>query len=265
MATYTTSGGVAVAYDVHGDGPPLVLVHGITECRAAWDPLVAPLVVGHTVVTVDLRGHGASGAGPDYDVASLAGDVHELADALGLAAPLLVGHSLGGVVATAYAAAFDCGGVVNVDQPLSLGSFQDALRDFEPQLRGPADGFRAAIATMFEQMVGPLPAPERERIEALRRPEQDVVLGVWALLLEATAAEVNAFVASILEHVTVPYLSLHGIDPGPEYAPWFRSVVPTAEVEVWPGNGHYPHLVHPEPFLARLAAFEAALPPLDGR
>lgn len=265
VATFTTSGGVDLAYDVHGAGPALVLVHGITESRRTWDPLVATLAASHTVVAVDLRGHGESGAGPDYDIGSLAGDVHEVVDALGLVAPLLVGHSLGGVVVTAYAAAFECRGAVNVDQPLSLGGFQDGLRQLEPRLRGGVDEFVSAIGDIFDQMVGPLPAAECERVGALRRPDQDVVLGVWALLLEQSADEVNAFVGSILEHVTVPYLSLHGIDPGAEYVEWFRAVVPTAEVEVWTDSGHYPHLVHPGPFLARIEAFVASLPALDAR
>ena len=262
MATISTSSGVDLEAEVLGEGPPLVLIHGITENWRSWEPLLAPLAAAHTVVAMDLRGHGGSSPGQGYDTGSMAGDVHEVVDALGLDRPLVVGHSLGGVVATAFAATFPCRGVVNVDQPLALGGFQDGVRQLEPLLRGTVDECRAAVEGVFEQMVGPLDVEERARIEALRRPDQDVVLGVWAMLLEGTRAEVDAFVLSILEHVTVPYLSLHGIDPGPDYAPWFRAVVPSAEVEVWAGTGHYPHLVHPDAFLARLAAFEAALPAL---
>jgi pimeloyl-ACP methyl ester carboxylesterase len=250
---------VELAFEVQGSGPLLVLVHGITENRRSWDPLLAALAAAHTVVAVDLRGHGESGPGQQYDVGAMAGDVDELLDELGLTAPLLVGHSLGGVVVTAFAAAFACRGVVNIDQPLALGGFQDGVRQLEGLLRGTTDEFRSAVGGIFEQMVGPLPPAERERIEALRRPDQDVVLGVWTMLLEASRVEVDAFVISILEHVRVPYLSLHGIDIGDEYAPWLRTMVPGVEVEVWSGTGHYPHLVHPNEFLARLAAFEAAL------
>ena len=260
MATISTSGGVDLEAEVFGEGPPLVLIHGITESWRSWEPLLAPLAAGHTVVAMDLRGHGGSSTGQGYDTGSMAGDVSEVVDALGLDRPLVVGHSLGGVVATAFAATFPCRGVVNVDQPLALGGFQDGVRQLATLLRGTVDEFRSAVEGVFEQMVGPLDAEERARIEALRRPDQEVVLGVWAMLLEGTRTEVDAFVLSILEHVTVPYLSLHGIDPGPDYAPWFRAVVPGAEVEVWAGSGHYPHLVHPDAFLARLAAFEASLP-----
>jgi pimeloyl-ACP methyl ester carboxylesterase len=59
----------------------------------------------------------------------------------------------------------------------------------------------------------------------------------------------------------VPYLSLHGIDPGPDYAPWLQHLVPTAAIEVWPEMGHYLHLVDPQRFLTRLSEFEAQVRP----
>ena len=255
----TTSGGVDLAFDAYGAGPALVLVHGITECRRAWDPLLGALAGDHTVVAVDLRGHGESGPAAQYDLGSMAGDVHELVDALALEAPLLVGHSLGGAVATAYAAVFPTRAVVNVDQALALSGFQDGVRRLEPRLRGPAADFEAAIAAVFSGMTGQLAGAALARVEGLRRPSQDVVLGVWSMLLDAPAAEVDAFIRSIATHVTVPYLSLHGLDPGPDYDTWLRTLIPTAVVEVWPDVGHYPHLVHPEQFLFRLQAFEAGL------
>jgi pimeloyl-ACP methyl ester carboxylesterase len=51
---------------------------------------------------------------------------------------------------------------------------------------------------------------------------------------------------------------LHGIDPGPDYAGWLRARVPDAMVEVWPDHGHYPHLVDPERFVARLVDLDPA-------
>jgi pimeloyl-ACP methyl ester carboxylesterase len=255
----TTSGGVDLAYDLYGAGPALVLVHGITECRRSWDPLLAALAEQHTVLAADLRGHGESSDGPLYDLGAMAGDVHELVEELALDAPLLVGHSLGGAVVTAYAATFPARAVVNVDQALALAGFQDGLRQLEPLLRGDRASFEQAIAMVFEQLAGQLVGAERARIEALRRPSPDVVLGVWSLLLDSPAAEIDALIRAIATHVTVPYLSLHGIDPGADYEPWLRSLIPTATVEVWPDVGHYPHLVHPEQFLFRLQSFEATL------
>jgi pimeloyl-ACP methyl ester carboxylesterase len=48
------------------------------------------------------------------------------------------------------------------------------------------------------------------------------------------------------------------MDPGEGYAAWLTGAVPSAAYELWPDVGHYPHLVDPERFLARLAAFDPA-------
>jgi pimeloyl-ACP methyl ester carboxylesterase len=64
VSTATASDGASIAYEVVGDGPPIVLVHGIIESRRSWDPLIAPLAREHRVVAVDLRGHGASDRRP---------------------------------------------------------------------------------------------------------------------------------------------------------------------------------------------------------
>jgi pimeloyl-ACP methyl ester carboxylesterase len=260
MATTSAPDGTLLAYDVNGEGSPLVLVHGITESAASWDPLVAPLAAAHRVVTLDLRGHGRSGRAAPYDLATFAGDVRAVLDAAGIGDDaLLVGHSLGGTVVSAFASAFPCRAVVSVDQPLALAGFQESLRQLEPMLRGGDEAFQQAIVAVFDSLRGRLDGAEAERIAALRRPDQDVVLGVWSVVLDSDAADLDALVASVASQITVPILSLHGIDPGPDYAGWLAGLVPTAAVEVWAGDGHYPHLVEPDRFLARLAAFDAVV------
>lgn len=257
MASATTPDGIEIAYDVSGAGPALVLVHGITESRRTWDPLVADLAADHTVLAVDMRGHGDSGPAPTYDTQAMAGDVAAVLAATGLADPVLVGHSMGGIVVTAFAAAHPCRGVVNVDQSIALGGFQELVQGAEPMLR--SDAFAEVISALFDSMQGALPPDEVARVGALRRPVQEVVLGVWAPLLELSPSDLDELVGSLTAGISVPYLALHGIDPGPEYGPWLEHAVPTSTLEVWEDSGHYPHLVHPQRFLDRVRAFEAAL------
>ena len=250
----------SIEYDRRGAGDPLVLVHGITERRASWDPLVDPLVAaGFDVLRVDLRGHGASSRTPPYDLATMAGDLGAVVADAGITDPVLVGHSLGGAVVSAYAAGAPCRGVVNVDQPLALADFQESLGQLEPLLRGDDGQFQQAITMVFEQMAGPLAGPARRRVEELRSAEQDVVLGIWEPVLSSPAGELDAMTEAIASSITVPYLSLHGIDPGPAYAEWLTGLIPTAVVEVWPDHGHYPHLVDQERFVARLLEFQQQL------
>ena len=250
---------VTIDYFAAGAGPSVVLVHGITESRRTWDPLIAPLIAaGYRVTAIDLRGHGDSSPTPPYDLATMAGDLGAVLAHEGLVDALLVGHSLGGAVVSAYAAGGPCRGVVNVDQPLELAGFKDALGQLEPSLRGSADEFRGAIAAIFDQMAGPLTGSERQRVDGLRRAEQQVVLGVWELVFSASAAELDAAADELAGAVTVPYLSLHGIDPGPAYGDWLTTRIRSAMVEVWADHGHYPHLVDPNRFVQRLIDFDRA-------
>jgi len=252
-----TPDGVRLVYEVVGQGPPLALVHGITESRRTWDPLVEPLAATHTVVALDLRGHGESSLAPsgEYDLGSMAGDVAHVLGGLGLGPAHLVGHSLGGIVVTAAAATMEVRSVVNVDQPLALAGFQEGLAPLAPLLRGSRAEFDQAIGMVFGAMAGPLPEPERVRVDALRRAEPEVVLAIWAPVLDGSAAQLDRLVAALGSQIDAPYLSLHGIDPGPGYAEWLAEMIDGAVTEVWPDHGHYPHLVDTARFLARLTAW----------
>lgn len=244
-----------LAHDVTGSGPLVVLLHGITENRHSWDPI--HLEDRYTVLRVDLRGHGESPRVAPYDLATLAADVRAVVDEVGAdgTAPLVVGHSMGGVVATAYAHDHPVRGVVNVDQALALGAMQAQVAPAAPMLRG--DGFGPFVEQMFASLYGELDPAEVARLEALRSPEKDVVLGMWSPLLDLTPDELAATVAEVTSlPAGTPYLSLHGIDLGPDYAAWLTSVIPSAVVETWTPAGHYPHLAAPERFVERVVAFD---------
>lgn len=248
---------VDLAHDVVGTGPPVVLLHGITEDRRCWEPLIPRLADRATVLAVDLRGHGASPVQAPFDLASMAGDVYALVARHELEPPLVIGHSLGGMVATAYASALPTRGVVNVDQSLDLVGFQEQVGAVEAQLRDP-DAFPLVIDGLFDSMRGAVPDAEWDRISAIRAPRQEVVLGIWTPVLEQTEQELGAMVDGVLGTVEVPYLAIHGIDPGPEYVGWLQARLAGAQVQVWPDHGHYPHLVDPERFLAAVDAFDPA-------
>ncbi len=247
--------GLSIAWEREGSGEPVVLVHGITECRSSWAPLAKLLAADHDVIAVDLRGHGESDMGASYEFDDLAGDVRQVIDALGLGRPHLVGHSLGGAVVSALGALGAARSVTSIDQSLQLSAFKEQIVAVEAMLRDP-DTFGLVISALFEQLAGPMLAgPERERIAALRRPDQQVVLGVWRVLLEATPAQIDAAIDASLAGYRdgrTPYLALMGIDPGAGYAAWLSTRVPGAVTETWPEFGHYPHLVDPARTAARL-------------
>lgn len=260
MATLTTADQTTIAYTDHGGtGPAVLLVHGITECAQCWDPVVELLRPDHRVVTMDLRGHGASGTADRYDLEAMAGDVVAVLQELDLIGTAhIVGHSLGGVVVSAVGAAVDVASIVNVDQGLQLGAFKAQLAEVEPMLRDP-DSFPAVIEGLFAQMAGTvISTDDMARVNALRRADQNVVLGVWELIFSMSEAEIEDVVSSALAGFagrSIPYLSLFGIDPGPEYGDWLSGFISGATVELWADNGHYPHLVDPARFVERLRTF----------
>lgn len=246
-----------LAHDIHGrsDGPAVVLIHGITESRGAWDPLLDELGDSYHPLTVDLRGHGETEVVGPYDPLTYGSDVVETMAATGFAGASVVGHSLGGIVASAVAALGGAARVLNIDQSMQLSGFKALLGQIEPMLRGDEASFRSAMELVFDAMVGPLPAEEAARIGALRDARQDVVLGTWASVLESTEDELDATVSQLAAGITGPYFAIHGIDPGEGYTEWLQRLVPTATVEVWADQGHYPHLVDRARFVARLRQF----------
>jgi pimeloyl-ACP methyl ester carboxylesterase len=257
MASVQTSDGTRLAYSESGEGSALVLVHGITESRHAWDPILPALSEHWRVIALDLRGHGESDRSAPYDPLTLAADVRAVVDHLGLDAPLMVGHSLGGIVVSAYGGAgHPARGIVNIDQSIALGSFKEALEPLEPMLRGSSEDFDTAVGIVFEVLDGPLPAAERERINALSSPEQEVVLGIWGTVFDTSADDLDVLAEQMCSRISVPYLSLHGMDPGDDYGDWLRAIVPGATLEVWPDQGHYPHLTKPDRFVRRLQTFD---------
>jgi pimeloyl-ACP methyl ester carboxylesterase len=96
--------GRSVSYLEAGEGPVLLLVHGIAGNCENWREVVGPLARHHTVIAPDLPGHGASQAGAgDYSIGALASGLRDLLLALGHERATVVGHSLGGGVAMQFA------------------------------------------------------------------------------------------------------------------------------------------------------------------
>lgn len=96
-----------LTYDRRGEGPPLLLVHGLGSARTVWRPLVDRLARRFDTIAVDLPGHGDSPALPHTEPATprrLALRVERLLDALGLDRVDVVGNSLGGWVSLEIAA-----------------------------------------------------------------------------------------------------------------------------------------------------------------
>lgn len=97
--------GIQLHYDIHGEGAPVLFVHGLGSAGRDWEKQVAAFADRYRILTVDLRGHGRSQrpAGP-YSIAGFADDLARLLRELKLPPVHLVGLSLGGMISLQLAA-----------------------------------------------------------------------------------------------------------------------------------------------------------------
>ncbi|MFI7605885.1 alpha/beta fold hydrolase [Micromonospora sp. NPDC049366] len=198
---------------------------------------------------------GADGHPPRRLPMEVADLVHDAVTAEGLAAPVIVGHSLGGVLATIYAARHPARRVVNLDQPLLVGGFGEVLRRLEPVLRGP--DWRQAWDRMTAGMgIDQLPPAAQELVRTRTTPRPDLLLGYWNEVLVTPAehiAEQRTRDLVAIRDRGVGYDYVTGSEPKPAYRSWLESALPEVRITVLPGGGHFPHLAWPAEVAAILA------------
>lgn len=91
---------VRISYSVHGRGTPVILLHGWSCNQKFWKNQIGPLSKDHQVFAPDFRGHGLSEVPDDgYTLAGLAEDIHLMIENLNLPPTVVIGHSMGGMVA----------------------------------------------------------------------------------------------------------------------------------------------------------------------
>jgi pimeloyl-ACP methyl ester carboxylesterase len=235
-------------------GLPVVLVHGSLDRSSAF-ARVARRIVDRSVIRYDRRGYGRSiDAGP---CSSFTDQVDDLGAVVGGRPAILVGHSLGGVVALAFAATHPAlvPAVVAYEAPMPWTDWWPLQTAGAAAMEAPADPADAAEAFM-RRMVGDqrweaLPAGTR----AQRRAE-----GV-ALVAELRVVRPPHGPPYDPAELTMPVIAAHGTESRPHHIEGARrlaALAPHGQLRVVDGAGHGVHLTHPEA-LAALVAEAAAL------
>ena len=253
--------GVEIAFDIEGHGPDVVWLHGITEDRTSWTPVTSRLTGEMRCIRLDFRGHGQSQRLQAYDVAGLLADLAAVIDATCTAPPVVIGHSLGGAVATGGAALGLTGATICVDQPLELAPVAEAVHLLASRLRDPALYADALMEVKRALGIDLVSDPIHADLERKSREiDQRVVLSLWEAMLDGDEDGVRvseAMLAEMFGNIRVPYLAVHGQPLKAGYEEWFRATNSNAMLEMWDGLGHWLHLVDPERFANRVREFVA--------
>lgn len=254
---------VELAVQELGEGPPVLVLHGLLGQGRNWASLARRLAVGRRVLLVDLRNHGRSPHSAVMTYPAMAADLAALIAARRLDRPALVGHSMGGKAAIVLA----CTRPDLVDRLVVV--------DVAPVDYGPSAQFAGFIRAMLAIDPGRL----ARRVEV----EQ-------ALAAAVPEARLRAFLASNLELrgdrlAWLPNLPVllealpaisgfpEGLEPAPaalpalavaggrsgyvraEHLPPFRRLLPALRVTTVPEAGHWVHADAPEAVLGALDGF----------
>jgi pimeloyl-ACP methyl ester carboxylesterase len=270
--------GRSVSYREAGEGPALLLVHGMAGTSENWDAVIGPLARRHTVIAPDFPGHGESEpGGGDYSLGGLASGLRDLLAVLGHDRATLVGHSLGGGVAMQFTYQFP-----EAVERLALVSSGGLGPEVSPVLRAAAlpgaDLFIAATASVGGR-VGSLVARGLGVVGL--RPSADVaeVARGYASLTDsgrrrAFLSTLNAVVGTEGQRVaatdrlyladSLPLLIVWGArDPiiPAVHAERAHEALPGSRLEIFDGVGHLPQLEEPLHFVEVLEDFIASTEP----
>ena len=264
------SGDFAIAETGEG-GRPLLLVHGFTGAKEDFADHVGWLAEeGWHVVAPDLRGHGRSPKPSDeasYSLATFAADLVHLVDALRWDRLVLLGHSMGGMIAQVFAIAHPhrLEGLILMDT--NHGTF-----DLEPEIAAlgaelaRTEGMQG-VKTVLDAMDDPLGSPAFDRLIAQRPGYQEFSDAKFlstspamyaALLVELTSA---ANRLDGLRSLDVPTAVLVGeldkpfIEPSHELA----AAISGATLTILPEGGHSPQFESPEAWADAMRTFLTGL------
>ncbi len=251
-----------IAWQRHGSGEHLLLIHGLGYARWGWEPVLPGLAERFDVIRFDNRGIGESDAPPGpYTVVEMAGDAVQVLDEAGVERAHVVGTSLGGMVAQELALAYPervdrlvlaCttpGGAkahpmpqVTVELMIEAATLEPAvaLRRFVENALAPATV--AAHPEVVDRIMA-------HRLATAQAP------AAWAAQASA-GATFDAY--DRLGGVTAPTLVQHGDEDvvvDPRNADLLVGLLRDARLERFPGTGHLFFWEAPERFVASVAAF----------
>jgi pimeloyl-ACP methyl ester carboxylesterase len=265
--------GQRVYFNIAGQGPAVVLIHGVAGRASQWDGVAQLLAETHTVVAPDLLGHGDS-AKPrgDYSLGAHASGIRDLLVGLGVERATVVGHSLGGGIAMQFAYQFPerCERLVLV----SSGGLGEEVHALLRAATLPGSEFVLPllthprvldVASVVPRALGRIGLRTRPDLTEMARGYQSLsnaearsaFIHTLRAVIDPTGQRINAsdrlYLASMM-----PTLIIWGcrdrIIPV-EHAQPTHEGMPGSTLELFDDAGHFPHLDDPLRFARTLETF----------
>jgi pimeloyl-ACP methyl ester carboxylesterase len=260
-------------FRIAGEGPAVVLIHGMVNASRHWERVAARLATTHTVIAPDLLGHGDS-AKPegDYSLGAHAAGIRDLLAALGVDHATIVGHSLGGGVAmqffyqfperTERMALISSGGLgPDVSRGLRLAAVPGAGPALALAASRPVLGALDGAARTLGALHGPLGAGLRATTRSLRPLAEPAARQAFLATLRAVIGGGGQRVSArdrLYLTEPMPTLVVWGerdrLIPA-AHGRWAHAAMPWSRLELLPGVGHFPHLEAPDRLAAVLAGW----------
>ena len=256
-----------VAYEVFGEGSPVVLVHGTPMRSYLWRNVVPTLSERHSVYVYDLLGYGESEKGERQDVSIVAQArlLGELIEAWGLAAPAIAGHDIGGVIVLrAHLLEGVSFSRIAVLDAVVLTPWLSEPRSSTWHVREYAEAYEAMPDHLFEAFFS---AYLGETNSNLGEGAFKVYLAPWwgkegrrAFVRQALQFEEHhtGEIEPLLGTIGVAVLVVWGEEDGwldPSQAPRLREEIPGSELRLIPGAGHFVQEDAPEEVVKILGDF----------
>jgi len=244
--------GVGLYYEVHGQGPVLLLSHGYSATSQMWRGQTEALSRDYRLIAWDMRGHGASDYPADpaaYSEAATVADMAALLDVVGARSAIVGGLSLGGYMSLAFHLAhpervralliIDTGPGYRKDEPRDAWN-QNALK---------------TAARYESEGLGRLAAGSAELRMAAHRSAEGLAVAARGMLTQRDARVIDSLPA-----IAVPSLVVVGANDAPFLAAsdYMAAKIPGAQKVVIPGAGHAANIDQPEAFNAAILGFLVA-------
>ncbi|SCB48579.1 Pimeloyl-ACP methyl ester carboxylesterase [Bradyrhizobium shewense] len=246
--------GVNIYYEIHGNGPPLLLTHGYSSTSAMWHGQVDALAKDHTLILWDMRGHGQSDYPDDpnaYSEALTVGDMAAILNAVGAERAIIGGLSLGGYMSLAFYRTYPQAARALLIIDTGPGFKKDDAREaWNARALGTAD-------KLDREGLDMLKSATRERATANHRNARGLTLAARGMLTQR-----DARVIELLPDIKVPCLIVVGADDTPFLAAsdYMAAKIPGAQKVVIPAAGHAVNIDQPKAFVDAVQPFLKNLP-----